>query len=163
MAAVLLLIKLFRDWQFPMMKKKLSDRKQVDSMLPCMCSVTDYRWCQNVVRKKKKAHKAQLSVSQMFLHILMSSVIFHYWTDPWQHGTSLFYKIKEQNIVNGDTIYASFLQKIISKNKWKCKNNSAYHIMSFWGQITSFVRQKNPITVTGNFGKDCNTTLQKLP
>ena len=114
-------------------------------------------------QKKKKKHTRHSWVSQMFLHILMSSVIFHYWTDPWQHGISLLYKIKEQNIVNGDTIYASFLQKIISKNKWKCKNNSAYHIMSFWGQITSFVRQKNPITVTSTFGKDCNITLQKLP
>ena len=46
--------------------------KQIDSKLPCICSVIDHKWCQNVVA----------------YHILMSSVIY-YWTDAWQLGIYL--------------------------------------------------------------------------
>ena len=27
--------------------------EQIDSMLPCVCSVIDHRWCQNVVKTMK--------------------------------------------------------------------------------------------------------------
>ena len=36
-------------------------------MLPCICSVIDHRWTQNVVRTKRGAHKPQPGVSLMFL------------------------------------------------------------------------------------------------
>ena len=42
--------------------------KQIDYMLPCICSVIDQRRCQNVVRTS--AHSAS------FYHILMSSVSY---------------------------------------------------------------------------------------
>ena len=46
--------------------------KQIDSKLPCICSVIDHEWRQNVVA----------------YHILMSSVIY-YWTDARQLGIYL--------------------------------------------------------------------------
>ena len=42
--------------------------KQIDSSLPCVCSVIDQRGRQNVVRTKKVAHEAQPSVSLMSRH-----------------------------------------------------------------------------------------------
>ena len=45
----------------------------------------------------------------MFYHILTSPVIYNY-ADPQQHGIYLFYKIKKQNVVNGDVIFALLLQ-----------------------------------------------------
>ena len=36
-------------------------------MLPCICSVIDHRWRQNVVKTKKLQNEPQASVSQMFL------------------------------------------------------------------------------------------------
>lgn len=64
--------------------------KQIDSMLPCVCSVIDHRWRQNVV-KTKKWHTSRRRVCHCcFYHILTSSVIY-YWTDPRQHGIYLFY------------------------------------------------------------------------
>ena len=44
-------------------------------MLPCVCSVIDHRWPQNVVKTKKVTHELQASVSQLFYHILASSVV----------------------------------------------------------------------------------------
>ena len=40
--------------------------KQIDSKLPCVCSVIDHRGCQNVIRTSV-AHEAQPSVPLMFL------------------------------------------------------------------------------------------------
>ena len=57
-------------------------------MLPCVCSVKDHRWRQNVV-KTKKWHTSRRRVCHCcFYHILTSSVIY-YWTDPRQHGIYL--------------------------------------------------------------------------
>ena len=39
----------------------------INSMLPCIYSVIDHRWSQNVVRTKRGAHKLQPGVSLMFL------------------------------------------------------------------------------------------------
>ena len=59
-------------------------------MLPCICSVIDHRWRQNVV-KTKKWHTSRRRVCHCcFYHILTSSVIY-YWTDLRQHGIYLFY------------------------------------------------------------------------
>ena len=62
--------------------------KQIDSMLPCVCSVIDHRGRQNVVRTSvthSAAPRVQLFCSY---HILTSSVIY-YWTDARQHGIYL--------------------------------------------------------------------------
>ena len=62
--------------------------KQKDSMLPCVCSVTDHRRRQNVVRTTM-THSATPRVPLFCsYHILTSSVIY-YWTDARQHGIYL--------------------------------------------------------------------------
>ena len=58
--------------------------KQIDSILPWVCSVIDNRGRQNVV-KTSVAHEPQ---RHCFYHILTSSVIY-YWTDAGQHGIYL--------------------------------------------------------------------------
>ena len=53
-------------------------------MLPCVCSVIDYRWRQNVV-KTKKWHTSRRRVCHCcFYHILTSSVIY-YWPFIWYY------------------------------------------------------------------------------
>ena len=43
----------------------------IDSMLPCVCSVIDHRWRQNVIKKKKRAHEPHANVSPDDIHILL--------------------------------------------------------------------------------------------
>ena len=46
-------------------------------------------------------------------------------------GINLLYIIKEQNIMNGDVIYASVLpQEIIRKNQSNCEQKSAFYIIN---------------------------------
>ena len=47
-------------------------------MLPCVCSVTDHRWRQNVVRTKKWHTRRRRVCHWCSYHILTSSVIY-YW------------------------------------------------------------------------------------
>ena len=62
--------------------------KQIDSMLPCVCSVIDHRGRQNVVTTLL-THSAVPRVPLFCsYHILTSSVIY-YWTDARQHGIYL--------------------------------------------------------------------------
>ena len=62
--------------------------KQIDSKLPCICSVIDHRWRQNVVRTSV-THSAPPRVPHFCsYHILTSSVIY-YWTDARQLGIYL--------------------------------------------------------------------------
>ena len=49
-------------------------------------------------KNKKVTHKAEPSVSLMFLPHF-DVLCDHYWADPWQHGTYLFYIIKNVNII----------------------------------------------------------------
>ena len=58
--------------------------KQKDWMLPCVCSVIDYRRYKNVVRKSVTHLLVAISY-----HILMSSVNCN-WTDTWQHGIYMY-------------------------------------------------------------------------
>ena len=65
--------------------------KIIDSTLPCVCSVIDHRWCQNVVKTKKwQTSRRRVSVTDVFTTFFTSSVIY-YWRDPRQHGIYLFY------------------------------------------------------------------------
>ena len=62
--------------------------KQIDSKLPCICSVIDHRGRQNVVRTSV-THSAVPCVPLFCsYHILMSSVIY-YWTDAQKLGIYL--------------------------------------------------------------------------
>ena len=45
-------------------------------MLPCVCSVIDHRWCQNVVRTKKWHTRRSRVCHWCSYHILTSSVIY---------------------------------------------------------------------------------------
>ena len=57
-------------------------------MLPCVCSVIDHRWRQNVVRTSVTHWAAPRVPLFCSYHILTSSVIY-YWTDARQHGIYL--------------------------------------------------------------------------
>ena len=50
--------------------------KQIDSMLPWVCSVIDHGGRQNVV-KKSVTHEPQANVPLLCFHILKSSVIYY--------------------------------------------------------------------------------------
>ena len=50
-------------------------------------------------KRKKLACGAEVIVSLMIYH----------WKDPEQHGTYLFFMVTEQNLVEGNVIYTSFL------------------------------------------------------
>ena len=62
--------------------------KQIDSKLPCVCSVIDHRGGQNVKRTKKWHTRHSWVCHWCSYHILTSSVIY-YWTDTWQLGIYL--------------------------------------------------------------------------
>ena len=62
--------------------------KQIDSMLPCVCSVVDHRGRQNVVRTSVTHSAAPCVPLFCSYHILTSSVIY-YWTEARQHGIYL--------------------------------------------------------------------------
>ena len=64
-------------------------------MLPCVCSVIDHRWRQNVIRTKKGARGDSRVYHWCSYRILTSSVIY-YWTDARQHVIYLFYIITKQ-------------------------------------------------------------------
>ena len=70
--------------------------KQIDSVLPCVCSVTDQRWHQNVVRTPVTHLAAPCVPLFCSYHILTSSVIY-YWTDARQHG---IYFLNRQHKIN---------------------------------------------------------------
>ena len=77
--------------------------KQIDSMLPCDCSVIDHRGRQNVVRTSV-THSAALRVPLFCsYHILTSSVIYC-WTVAWQHGICLFNIYLESSSDSGITL-----------------------------------------------------------
>ena len=62
--------------------------KQIDSKLPCICSVIDHRGRQNVVRTSVTHSAAPRVPLFCSYHILTSSVIY-YWTDAQQLGIYL--------------------------------------------------------------------------
>ena len=53
-------------------------------------------------------------------------MIYHCY-HPLQHRIYLLYTIKRQNVANGEVIYVTVLQQILSKNQSNCMYNSAYH------------------------------------
>ena len=59
--------------------------KQIDSMLPWVCSVIDHRGRQNLVKTSVTHSPAARVPLHCFDHILTPSVIY-YWTDARQHG-----------------------------------------------------------------------------
>ena len=71
--------------------------KQIDSKLPCICSVIDHRWRQNVVRTSVTHSAAPRVPLFCSYHILTSSVIY-YWTDARQLGIYLLNRILHEFI-----------------------------------------------------------------
>ena len=76
-------------------------------MLPCICSVIDYRWRQNVVRTKKWLTRRSQVCHWCSYHILTCSVIY-YGTDARQHGIYLFYRIKKLKYTEKMPFYFKF-------------------------------------------------------
>ena len=72
--------------------------KQIDSKLLCICSVTDHRGRQNVVRTSVTHSTAPRVPLFWSYHILTSSVIY-YWTDARQLGIYLLNGV-ENNLVS---------------------------------------------------------------
>ena len=96
--------------------------KQIDSLLPCVCSVIDHRRRQNVVRTSVTRLSPRVPLLCSY-HILTSAVIY-YWTDARQHGIYLYYiitkslfyfKIFEQNAKAG--LFALPLNSLCTKKK----------------------------------------------
>ena len=102
--------------------------KQIDCMLPCVCSVIDHSRRQNVVRTSV-THSATPHLPLFCsYHILTSSVIY-YWTDARQHEIYLlnwkpvpcFYRVLDTRMV-------------VRENK-KCWGSWAYRLLFpqlFW-------------------------------
>ena len=57
--------------------------KQIDSKLPCVCSVIDHRGRQNVVRTAV-THSAAPHVPLFCSYYILTSSMIYYWTDTWQ-------------------------------------------------------------------------------
>ena len=62
--------------------------KQINSMLPCVCSVIDHRWRQNVVRTSV-THSAAPRVPLFCSYRILTSSVIYYWKDALQHGIYL--------------------------------------------------------------------------
>ena len=108
-------------WEF---KGLLTNRFHVAKQ----CSVIDNRRCQNVVRTKTWHSRHSQIHHWCPSHIFTSSVIY-YCTDSQQHGNSLFYMIKKQNVVKSEVIYTSAHQYLISKNQSRFVHNLSYNTM----------------------------------
>ena len=124
-------------------------------MLPCVCSVIDHRWRQNVVRTKKWHMRHSRVCHWCSYHILTSSVIY-YWTDARQHGIYLFYiitkslsyfKIFQHNAKAGLTCpaFAQRRKKAIWRDLWSIQNE-AISLVSM-GRRELWLVEKNHATV----------------
>ena len=71
--------------------------KQIDCMMPCVCSVIDQRRRQNVVRTLVTHSAIASGTTFCSYHIVTSSVIY-YSTDARLQEIYLFYIIKKQKI-----------------------------------------------------------------
>ena len=62
--------------------------KQIDYMLPCVCSVIDHRGRQNVVRTSV-THSAAPRVPLFCSYYIVTSSVIYYLTDARRHGIYL--------------------------------------------------------------------------
>ena len=65
--------------------------KQIDSMLPWVCSVIDHRRRQNVV-KTTVTHSPAARVPLLCFYDILTSSVIYYWTDTRQHRIYLLNK-----------------------------------------------------------------------
>ena len=65
---------------------------QIDSMLPCVCSVIDHRGRQNVVRTSV-THSAAPRVPLFCSYYILTSSVIYYWTDARQHEIYLLNRL----------------------------------------------------------------------
>ena len=93
--------------------------KQIDSKLPCICSVIDHRGQQNVVRASVTHPAAPHVPLFCSYHILMSTVIY-YWTDAQQLGIYLLQRQTEVNSIHQQSTFDT-----CSKSIWY--NSSHFH------------------------------------
>ena len=94
--------------------------KQIDSILPCVCSVIDHRGRQNVVRTSVKHSAIALCVTFLFLPYfdVICDLLLNRRTATWT--LFLLHNKKDKMLLT------SSVSKIINKNQSKWKNNSTY-------------------------------------
>ena len=66
-------------------------------MLPCVFSVIDHRWRQNLARTNISVTRGNSWVCHWCSYHILTSFVIYYWTDTRQHGIYLFYTIKKLN------------------------------------------------------------------
>ena len=90
-------------------------------------------------KNKKVAHEAPPSVSLMLLpnFYVFCDLLLNRRTATWNLFV-LYYK--EAKVVNGDVMYESVLQWIISNNQSKCMQNSAYFINTKSPKLVSILQ-----------------------
>ena len=91
--------------------------KQIDSKLPCICSVIDHRWRQNVVRTKKWHSKVKTVGNRLLIDQRREFLKLKFQVLPICH--SLWWCLKRQ------------LQKLIAVA-------IVYYQLSWWNQIILF-------------------------
>ena len=69
-------------------ESQLLYKKQIDSMLPWVCSVIDHRGRQTVV-KTTVTHSPAARVPLLCFYDILTSSVIYYWTDARQHGIYL--------------------------------------------------------------------------
>ena len=91
--------------------------KQIDSMMPCVCSEIDHRWS----LPPKEWHTRRSRVCHWCsYHILTSSVIY-YWTDARQHGIYLLIRQNKNN--EGKKINEQIFNSVSKRTSHQAKNN----------------------------------------
>lgn len=60
---------------------------QIDSMMPCVSSIIDHRWHQNVPRSGKRTVRR---VCHWYSYHILPSSVTYYWKEAWQHKIYLF-------------------------------------------------------------------------
>ena len=120
--------------------------KQIDSMLPCVCSVIHHRGRQNVVRTSVTHSAAPRVPLFCSYHILTSSVI-PYWTHAQQHGIYLLSNSQSETLVNQsdcenviDNACSFFLSRSWSRSEKNIFFDVDIHLIPKWRPINySFV------------------------
>ena len=127
-------------------------------MLPCVCSVKDHRWRQNVVRKKKWHKRRSWVCHWCPYHILTSSVIY-YWTDARQHGIYLFYIITKSLFylkISQNNAKAGLLPRLCTK-----KGHLTWSIVYTNEAISLVARRSKRIMIGPRKSRHCQTWLER--
>ena len=104
--------------------------KQIDSKLPCVCSVIDHRGRQNVVRTSV-THLAAPRVPLFCSYHILTSFVIYYWTDARQLGIYLLIiTLHSMNHLIGQTFCSKntseFSQHLVPLTRFETRKNELY-------------------------------------